>query len=261
MLSAALVSMLLTFACACGQRTILPKSMPGRLMSNEYFARPETFCGPSMREIRLPMKFRLSASGHLYSAIAPPSFRRLRDRGANAHVGSAPAKVAAQSLLNFFGCRGWVLVQECLCRDHESRRAESTLLAVVINEGLLKRMKLVTLHQAFDCRDLFALRFDRENRTRVNRLAIDDHRASAASRAIAHALGAGDIEFVAQSFEQRHSRLDVHRGRLPIDHQLNWDFRWAIDPYFGAGHVDDSMSHHERDGQRDAGHLQEAAPR
>src|SRR6185369_9123801 len=168
MLSAALVSMLLTRACACGQRTILPKSMPGRLTSNEYFARPETFCGPSMREIRLPMKFRLSASGHLYSAIAPPSFRRLRDRGANAHVGSAPAKVAAESLLNLFRRRIWILVEKRLCRDHESRRAESALLAVIVDEGLLKRMKLIALHKAFDRGDLLALRFDRKNRARVN---------------------------------------------------------------------------------------------
>src|SRR5437667_11614015 len=105
--------MLLIFACAYGDRTILPKSMPGRLTSNEYFARPETFCGPSILEMRLPIKVRLSASGHLYSAIAPPSFlRRLSNRSANAHVGSASAKVPAQSFLDLFGCWVGVLIKE-----------------------------------------------------------------------------------------------------------------------------------------------------
>src|SRR5437762_14350933 len=72
--SAVLVSMPATFACACGQRTILAYSIPSRLMSYEYLARPETLCGPSIREIRLPIKLRLSASGHLESAIGMASF-------------------------------------------------------------------------------------------------------------------------------------------------------------------------------------------
>src|SRR6266705_580588 len=116
-------------------------------MSNEYFARPETFCGPSILEMRLPMNVRLSASGHLYSAIAPPSFlRRLRDRCSNAHVGSAAAGIAAEPLLDLFGSWVRILVEERLARDNEAWRAKTALLCVVVDEGLLNRMQVVALH-------------------------------------------------------------------------------------------------------------------
>src|SRR5436190_13335763 len=122
-------------------------------MSIEYFARPDTFCGPSILEMRLPMKVRLSASGHLYSAIALPSLlpslRRLRDRCSNAHIGTAPAGIAAEPFLNLIG--GWIriLVQKRLACDHEAGSAEATLLGVIVDEGLLNRVQIVALHQAF----------------------------------------------------------------------------------------------------------------
>src|ERR1700730_7156551 len=176
--SAALVSMLLTFACACGERSILPKSIPGRFMSNEYFARPETLNGPSMRDIRFPISVRLSASGHLYSAIAPPSFCRLHHGRSHTHVGSASTKISAQPFLHLLGSRVWVFVKECLTGNHESRSAEATLLSVVINKGLLNRMQLVALHQSFYGGDRLALSFDGKDRARVDRLAVYDPPAS-----------------------------------------------------------------------------------
>src|SRR5689334_11610822 len=148
--SAALMSMLFILACACGERSILPKSIPGRLMSNEYFARPETFCGPSILEMRFPMRVRLSASGHLYSAIALTSFlpflRRLRDSRSNAHVRAAPAGIASESLLNLFGCRVGVLVEERLAGNYETWSTEAALLSIIIDERLLNRMQSIALH-------------------------------------------------------------------------------------------------------------------
>src|SRR5258707_9829558 len=99
-------------------------------MSYEYFARPETLWGPSMREIRLPIKLRFSASGHLYSGIVP-SLRYLHDRSANSHVGAAPAEVAPQTCSQLFGCRRGVLIKESLAGDHEARRTEAALLGVI----------------------------------------------------------------------------------------------------------------------------------
>src|SRR5947199_9092067 len=40
-------------ACGCGERTTLPKIIPGRLMSKLYFARPVTLSGPSRRFTRV----------------------------------------------------------------------------------------------------------------------------------------------------------------------------------------------------------------
>jgi hypothetical protein len=41
-------------ACGCGDRTIRPYNMPGRLMSKVNFARPVTFSGPSSRTTFVP---------------------------------------------------------------------------------------------------------------------------------------------------------------------------------------------------------------
>src|ERR1700730_8363197 len=51
-------------ACGCGERTILPKIMPGRLISKLYFARPDTLSGPSSRFTRALMT--AGFSGHAY---------------------------------------------------------------------------------------------------------------------------------------------------------------------------------------------------
>ena len=75
-------------------------------------------------------------------------------------------------------------------------------------EGLLHRMQRVAVGQAVDGADLFALHLDGERRARVDRAAVDDHRAGAAGAAVADALVAGQIGAVAQRVEQRDARLD-----------------------------------------------------
>jgi hypothetical protein len=52
--SAAAASMLLTRACACGDRRNAAVDQPrGRTMSYEYLARPDALSGPSMRDTRV----------------------------------------------------------------------------------------------------------------------------------------------------------------------------------------------------------------
>src|SRR3954466_12557661 len=50
---AAVMSIDRTRAGGCGDRTVFPKIMPGRLMSKLYFARPVTLSGPSRRFTRV----------------------------------------------------------------------------------------------------------------------------------------------------------------------------------------------------------------
>src|SRR6185436_9243609 len=57
--SAAEVSIDLIRACACGLRSTLPCSIPGRLMSAPYLARPVTLSTPSWRIGRVPMTLNL----------------------------------------------------------------------------------------------------------------------------------------------------------------------------------------------------------
>src|SRR5205814_6820446 len=71
MLRAGLVSRLLIFAWAYGQRRMTPCSRPGRFTSYEYFARPVDLTAPSRREILPPIRRRFL--GQLVP-MAQPSF-------------------------------------------------------------------------------------------------------------------------------------------------------------------------------------------
>src|SRR5581483_9007040 len=132
-----------------------------------YLALPLTFSGPSTREMRLPMSLRFSASGHLYSAIALAPFLHilggLRDRGADADVGSTAAQVAAQAMPDLVRRGTRVLVEQGFAGHHEAGRAEAALLAVVVHKGLLHRVQSAVLFQPLDGLNLFALRLDGED--------------------------------------------------------------------------------------------------
>src|SRR5205085_2124209 len=73
------------------------------------------------------------------------------------------------------------------------------------------------LCEAFDRTDLLALRLDRERRARVDRLAVDDHRARAARPAVADAFHTGHLEPRAQRIEQRDARLELEPMHLAVD--------------------------------------------
>ena len=59
--SALLVSIETIFACACGERSTLPHSMPAIFMSAPNWARPVTFSTPSGRIGLVPTTFRSDA--------------------------------------------------------------------------------------------------------------------------------------------------------------------------------------------------------
>src|SRR5262249_11290706 len=101
----------------------------------------------------------------------------------------------------------------------EPRRAETAHQRVLVAERLLHGVKLSAGGQAVDAANLLALDFDRERRARVDRAAIDDHRARAARAAIAAALVAGHrfFEMHAQRVEQRRARLDLEPYGLSVD--------------------------------------------
>src|SRR5262249_61487297 len=87
-------------AWACGQRSMTACSMPGRLMSKLYFARPVDLAGPSRRGCFLPMRRRFS--GQAGAMSQPPLLLGAQGRDGVAHLGisAAAADVAGQRLLD-----------------------------------------------------------------------------------------------------------------------------------------------------------------
>src|SRR5687767_5396085 len=71
--------MLVIRAWACGQRSIRACSMPGRLMSKLYLARPVAFSGPSRRCTLVPMIRRVCGHGIGRSSQGDLLFRSIRN--------------------------------------------------------------------------------------------------------------------------------------------------------------------------------------
>src|SRR5215471_2636987 len=246
--SAAEKSIETTRACGYGERTARAYSILGRDTSNVYFARPLTLSGPSRRLTRVPTTVR-GVAGQLYFGStggcggAPPRppppcggcpcggcarslrlatrhplgavRRHTRHRFVDARERPAAADVAVESLLDLLGRRVGVFLEQADARHDEARRAEAAHQRVLVAERLLHGMQLAAggrepVHGA----DLLALDLDRQRRARVDRPAVDDHRAGAAGAAIAAALVAREIGAHAQRVEQRDARLDLEAQRL-----------------------------------------------
>src|SRR5262249_25610332 len=213
-----------------------PYSIPGRLTSKVYFARPLTLSGPSRRLTRVPTTV-LGVDGQLYFGStggccgAPPrpppccaggwgacgvlatrhplAIRRdTRHRFEHAREGPAAADVAVEAFLDLLGRRVRMFLEQADARHDESRRAKAAHQRVLVAEGLLHRMQRAAARQTVDRANLLALHFDRERRARVDGSTVDDHRARAAGAAVAAALVARQIGAHTQRVEQRDARLD-----------------------------------------------------
>src|SRR6185312_12651865 len=197
----------------------------------------------SRREIRVPRRWRSLASGQKYSTTAHPLrllgrlgvlllvllvvllvVGGLRGRGgehglAHAGVGAATAEVAGQSVVDVLE-RGVGIVIEERARGHdEARSAEAALLGVVLYEGGLDRAERAGPAEALDRLNGCVLSGDRQDAAGVDGVAVEQNRAGAAGAAIADALGARQLELVAQGVEQSRARLQQEVHRLAVDPQ------------------------------------------
>jgi hypothetical protein len=73
----------------------------------------------------------------------------------------------------------------------------------MLDEGLLQRMQLACLRQAFDGRDLRAVLHHRQGQARIDAPAVEEDGAGAALAVIAALLRPGEVEMKPQRVEQR----------------------------------------------------------
>jgi hypothetical protein len=84
-------------------------------------------------------------------------------------------------------------------RGHDlSRRAIAALESVLVDEGLLHRVRMITMGKTFDGRDFLILRCKRQSQARHHTTAIDQHRAGAALAVVAPLLAAGQADVLAE---------------------------------------------------------------
>ena len=110
-----------------------------------------------------------------------------------------------------------MFADECRAGHNKPRCAEAALLRVVLHKRFLHRIHLLRRTDSFHRCDLAALGLDGEHGAGINRVAIDQDGAGAASAAVADFLAAGEVEPIAQRVEQRNAGLDVNFAPLSID--------------------------------------------
>ena len=160
--------------------------------------------------------------------IRRPLGRAVEDRGHVAVVVRAAADVARHALPDVIlgGIRR--RRDDRLGRHQLARRAESALRAIAGNKCLLERIQLVAVGEPFDRCHGPAVGPDRELTARVDRDAVEMHRARAALAAVAPDLGPREVEMVADQLGKRPAVLDVDSAALAVDGQRDCGARRRI---------------------------------
>ncbi len=95
-----------------------------------------------------------------------------------------------------------VVIEQGFGRDEDAGSAVAALGRAQLGEGGLQWMRRAALGQAFDRQNLAALKFNRQREAGEGRFAIHEHGARAALAQLAAVFRAGEIQILAQHFEQ-----------------------------------------------------------
>src|SRR5918995_5403334 len=207
-----------TFACAYGLRTTAIHSIPCRLRSSVYLARPVRNSGSSLRRTGLPTDLSVIAIS------APPLRPRaahlaggVEDRLHDVVVAGAAAQVALEGLAHLLFRGIGVLVQIALRGHHHARRAVPALQPVVAMKRFLDRMQLTVGRQALDRRDLAAVRLCGKKRARLHGLSIEQDRACAARGCVATDIRPREFQCLPEEIDEQRARFDIGFPRDPVD--------------------------------------------
>src|ERR671917_704478 len=214
-------------ACAYGLRSNVACSIPGSLMLSVQLARPVTRAGSSLRGTPPPTYF-------CGASVKAAPFLGRRGRGRRAGVplheldglddvlvAGAATEVALQPLPDL-RLRGVGLLPEQAYGGHDhAGRAITALQPVRLVEGLLHRMPEAVLPDTLHRRDLGPVGLHREDRTRLDRLAVYVDGARAATRGVATRMHAPDPEVLPEMVEQEQPGLHLRHVRAAVDRHLD----------------------------------------
>src|SRR5215210_3632945 len=173
-------------------------SIPGSLMLSVQLALPVTRARSSLRGTPPPTNF----SG-AWVTLVPPLGRRvlghlvpvLLDELDGLHdvlVARATAQVPFQAIPYLLLCGVGILLQQADGGHDHARRAVAALQTVRLVESLLHRMPHAVLRDAPDGGDLMPVGLHRQDRARLDRLAVDVDRAGPTTRRVAPRMHAPD---------------------------------------------------------------------
>src|SRR5271165_1903120 len=136
----------------------------------------------------------------------------LGDRLDDVVIAGAAADVAFEPVADrrFVEMRALAIDEVDRRHDHAGR-AEAALKAVVVLKRLLHRMKLATLREPLDRRDMRTLAACRQRRAALDRLAVDMDDAGPALRRVAADMRAGEPQMIAQKLHEQRPWIDLGR--------------------------------------------------
>src|SRR4051812_6297066 len=216
--------MLLTFACAYGERTKWRKPIPCRLRSSKKTPSPWTRRLSSLRGMLWPAQPRLvsvSSTTSARSSVVSVISGRLLDRLDDIHVSGATADVPLDRLPNLLLARARIGVEQVLGGHQHPRRAVAALQRVGLAEGLLERMQLAVAGEPLDRLDRRAVGLDREHHAALDRVAVVEHGAGAAVAGVAADVRARQVEVVADEVDEQPPCLDLALVQLAVDVDLD----------------------------------------
>ena len=143
--------------------------------------------------------------------------RGIKDVG----IRAASTGVALNCALDVVAPRVGIAAQLSRNRHHHSRSAKSALESIVGDKRGLHGMKILSSAEAFDGNDVVAAGISRQHHAGGYRPAVEMHRAGATSAAVAYHFGTGELQMIAEDFEQRNSRLNDCISNLAIDAQFD----------------------------------------
>src|SRR5262245_22268753 len=207
-------------ACAYGLRTTAIQTMPGIVMSSTKLPWPVSSRASSLRGTEVPMSVCVASS---VIVIVRSSDRggRLPDGLDDVDVAGAATEVALQRLSDLCLARVGPLLQQAHRGHHESGRAVAALERVLLVVRLLDRMELPVLGQPFDRGHVAAVGLDREQRARLDGLAVEQHRAGSARGRIAADMRARQSEALTHEVYEQLARLHVRLVPLAVDGKRN----------------------------------------
>src|SRR6266511_333014 len=185
--SALETSMLLTFACAYGERTKWRKPIPCRLTSSTKTPWPWTRRLSSLRGMLCPAQPGLVSCSSTTSGFSMVSVTLGRPLDGLADLRLARARIG---------------VQQVLGHHQHPRRAVAALEGMIVAERLLERMQPSVVGEALDRLDRGAVRLDGQHHAALDRLAVVEDRAGATVAGVAADVRAGQLEVVAEEVDQ-----------------------------------------------------------
>src|SRR5712671_7672004 len=148
------------------------------------------------------------------------SFTHLRgcrlDRAQDTVMRTAPADVVVERQRDLTARRRRVAVEERLGGDEDAGQAIAALARLLVEKGLLQRMRPLRGAEPLDRQHSLADDGRDGPTAGFHRLALDQHHAGAALLETAAEFCAGEAEMVAQDVEQRRVRIGGDARRLAV---------------------------------------------